>query len=491
MTPRPNGGKSMPDSAVFNKISRIALIEPAVRCECLTSEIFAQIRASLPFLAGALSAAGYGCGIYCEELIDLRPHISKIASAFPAAGISVTINTVRRAIEIARSLKKSNPEIIIIFGGSLAASFAGELLAAGDYCLNGRAETTLPMLLNALNAGRAPDEIPNLIRISEGKIFKSEREAAAADFKSDYSAVLNFGNFSEKRSILHFNKPPLYSVFASTGCVNSCRFCVSEKKYIKRRPENVIDDFKNIIRIHKGFFPPRFMLVDDCAFGDAGYLKNILSQLAALRKKNNFSLMMQFHVLPLLKDPSLPELFKRAGVSTLLIGFESASDVSLRRERKGTTVNQNIKAIEICRRHGITPYGYFVAGFDSDSAESVKDIFNFISQHSLAAQVLPVGVMKTSGAGSRSGGPETLDPYSFGASMKVSHIPENMAPWVLQEILIEGYDRIYSFSRAAVMKTFREKLYNLFFSLCYRKWRPGLVKHLNYLKLLQRFSKRS
>ncbi|HOD42280.1 MAG: Radical SAM superfamily protein [bacterium ADurb.Bin243] len=481
----------MPVSKVFNKIDRIALIEPAVRCECLTSDIFAQIRASLPFLAGALSAAGYGCEIYCEELIELQPHIPKIASSFPAAGISLTINTVRRAIEIALSLKKYNPEIIIIFGGSLAGSFAGEVLAAGDYCLNGRAETALPMLLNSLNSGADIGDVPNLIRISEGKIFKNNVPSPAADFKSDYSGVLNFGNFSEKRNILNFYKPPLYSVFSSTGCVNNCRFCVSEKKYIKREPENVISDFKNIILRHKGYLPPRFMLVDDCAFGDMGYLKNLLARLAFLRKKSNFSLMMQFHVHPLLKDPQLPELFNEAGVTTLLMGFESASDVSLSGERKGTTVSENIKAIEICRKHGITPYGYFVAGFDSDSIESVKEIFDFIIRYSLAAQVLPVGVMKNSAAAPKTDGHETLDPYSFGASMKVSHIPQNMQPYRLQEILIEGYDRIYSLKRTALMKTFRETVYNLFFSLCYRKWRPGLQKHLNYLRLLERFSKRS
>jgi hypothetical protein len=99
-----------------------------------------------------------------------------------------------------------------------------------------------------------------------------------------------------------------------------------------------------------------------------------------------------------------------------------------------------------------------------------------------------VGVLEVDADGANiEGASKTLDPYSFGAAMKVSHIPRAMSPHKLQAVLLEGYDRIYSFKRAAGLLSAREAVYNLFFSVCYRRWRPRLAGHLNYLKLLARF----
>lgn len=470
------------------KIKRIALIEPAVESECLTTEIFAQIRASLPFLAGALKASGYECGVYCEELIKLKPRIRRIASSFDATGISLTINTVRRALDIAGAIKKIDPAHVIVFGGSVAGNFAGKLLETGDYCLSGRAELTFPMLLDALNRGSGLETVPNLIFKRAGAVVRTERKHLTGDFISDFGPVVNFGGLSENNNIINMRKSPLYSIFSSTGCIRNCRFCVTEKKFVGRDVDNALADFKSVLSLHRGFLAPHFMIVDDCAFGDTDRLKKLLSALAELRASSKFSVMMQFHVKPLLKDPAIGLLMKKAGITTLMIGFESASDASLKSENKGTTVAENIAAIEICREYGIIPYGYFVAGFDSDTESGVRDIFDFISAHKLVAQVLPVGVLETDTDGVRvEGASKTLDPYSFGAAMKVSHIPRAMSPHKLQALLIEGYDRIYSFKRAAGLLSAREAVYNLFFSVCYRRWRPRLAAHLNYLKLLDRF----
>ncbi|HBC75666.1 MAG TPA: hypothetical protein DC017_12610 [Candidatus Wallbacteria bacterium] len=129
-----------------------------------------------------------------------------------------------------------------------------------------------------------------------------------------------------------------------------------------------------------------------------------------------------------------------------------------------------------------------MAGFDADTESGIRDIFDFISAHKLVAQVLPVGVVEVDPDGvAVEGVAKTLDSYSFGAAMKVSHVPRAMSPHELQAVLIEGYDRIYSFKRAAGLLSAREAVYNLFFSICYRRWRPRLVAHLNYLKLLARF----
>jgi radical SAM superfamily enzyme YgiQ (UPF0313 family) len=220
------------------------------------------------------------------------------------------------------------------------------------------------------------------------------------------------------------------------------------------------------------------MIVDDCPFGDLDYLKELLLLLTRLRKENHFSLMMQFHVLPLTRDEQIAPLMKSAGVQTLLMGFETVSDTSLQEENKGTTKADNIAAIQVCREFDILPYGYFVAGFDADSPDTVDEIFSFILEYQLVAQVLPMGVMDE----------RTLDPYSFGATIFVSHRPKQMSPVQLQKRLLSGYQKIFAPTRFLTMKTLREKLYQSALGPSWKKWKPRVESHINYLTLLEKFN---
>lgn len=458
----------MDDARSAKKIGSIALIEPAVRAECLTTEIFAQIRASLPFLAGALAARGIRTGVYCEELVDVAAGIGEIVRNYDAAGISVTINTVRRAIALAGLIKKARPEMPVVFGGHVAGFFSGALLEAGDACIVGRAENSLAEYLE---------------RPVRGRVFTAA-DSGPSDFSSDYSTTAGFGGYSEKKNILGIRKPPIYSLFTSTGCVRGCRFCVTERKFVARRIADVEADLHQILSRHRGFLPPHIMIVDDCPFGDQAHLEEVIGVLKNARRKRSFSAMMQFHVRPLTTVAGLAGRLRGAGVATLLIGFESASDATLAGERKGTTVAENEEAISVCRGAGIVPYGYFVAGFDTDDEEGVRGIFDFIMKKRLVAQVLPLGVMENPG------GPcaRTLDPYSFGATIFVSHRPALMGPAKLQRILIDGFERIFAAGRAFFMPTAREAAYQFFYSAAYAGWRKKLSSHLKYLENLEKFS---
>lgn len=466
-------------------ITKIALIEPTVDSECLTTQIFWQIRCSLPFLSAALKKKGWKTSIFCEELIDLKARLQNIATDFDCAAISLTINTVNRGIEIARTLKKINPKIVIIYGGMVTSHYDNLLLHTGDFLIPGRGEIPFVKLLSFLNVPKG-QALSDLSRI-KGLIYrdktknisiKTPKEENWEDRPCDFSSIVNFGGFSEHKNVLGVKKPPIYSLFFSTGCVNNCKFCMSDKKYRLRKIENVIQDLKEILSRHKTMFNPKIMLVDDCPYGDKKALTSLLEAIAEVRQKNKFALYMQFHVKPLIEGKRLPELMKKAGVEMLLIGFETTNEESLKAQNKNITVADTLRAIDVCRKYNIVPYGYFVAGFDTDTLESIKKTFDFIIEHKLIAQLLPLGVMDST----------TLDPFSFGATIFVSHKPAFTTPYALQKELNKGYERIFSLKRIPGMNSFKEALFQSAFCAAYKKWRPRLEKHLNYLKLLNKFN---
>ena len=77
-----------------------------------------------------------------------------------------------------------------------------------------------------------------------------------------------------------------------------------------------------------------------------------------------------------------PEMVKRlaaVGLDWFVIGLESGSQRLLDLIHKGTTVEQNVEAIRICRQNGIKVFGTFMLGLPTETREESKQTADFIN----------------------------------------------------------------------------------------------------------------
>ncbi len=464
-------------------IRRVALLEPSIASECVVTELMGQIRCGCPFLAGALVKAGYTCRVFAEELIDFDRHLmSRIIREYDAVAISVTLNTLHRALQMARALKAHRPDLPIAFGGPSASNFADRFLAVGDAVFKGRGEVSLPLWLRSLSDGSDPADIPGIIiRRSDG-VFRNQQPGLSADGETRYDLVEGFGPKTIRNGLFGLPKEAVYSLFASTGCVRRCRFCVSERVWRNRPHDDVIKDLELVLNLHNHHGTARFMLVDDCLFGDLDWTKELLRRLTHACRGHDVSFSTQFHVQPT-ADDELMRLFREARFTSLALGFETTSQTTLNSERKGTTTAQNDHAVEQCRRYGIVPYGYFVVGFDTDDEQTVNDVFRYIYDRRLMAQVLPVGLMCRDEDGNPTlEASRILSETSFGATVFVSHRPSRMSASRLQTLINHGYERISSLRRLAHFQTAYERLFLFGLNRCFAVWRPLMQHHVTWLR---------
>lgn len=463
-------------------LKRIALLEPSVASECVVTEMMGQIRVGAPFLAGFLARAGFEARVFAEELTEFdSKFVRRIADEFDAVGLSLAINTLPRGLKLARALKKIRPDIPVVAGGPSTSAYADKLLAACDAVMKGRAEVTLPRLFQT-NPSEWPEaDIPGLITGAGGILKRNVKTTPVADELTSYDLVEHLGPFTHREGIFGYRKPAVYSLFASTGCVRSCRFCKSEKRFLPRSMSNVIGDLKALLRIHDRPSLARFMLVDDCLFADLDWTKELLRRIEHATRGHEVSFSAQFHVQPT-ADHELMDLFRKARFTSLAIGFESVSQASLDHERKGTTVSDNDLAIEQCRKFDIVPYGYFIVGFDTDTPETVSRVFQYIMDRKIIAQVLPVGIMNRDEDGNPT--PEAdrvLSDTSFGATVFVSHRPTQMTATQLQTMINRGYDRITSLKRIRDFRTRYERQFLFGFNRCFHLWNPAMESHVAFL----------
>ncbi|HEY9072121.1 MAG TPA: radical SAM protein [Candidatus Ozemobacteraceae bacterium] len=463
---------------------RVVLLEPSVAAECVVTELTGQIRCGAPFLAGALVEAGFEAEVIAEELTVFDARLmDEICRSADVVGLSLALNTLPRGLHVAQALKRRRPDLPVVAGGPSASAFADKLLTACDAVFRGRAETSLPVALRRSEGTRFPADVPGIVVPGPDGPRHDPRDPLPADGPTRYDLVRDLGPWTARDGMFGGPKEGIYTLFASTGCVRSCRFCQSPKRWIPRSLDNVIADLGMILRVNGPSRPVRIMLADDCLFADIAWTKELLRRLVhAVRTAGDVRFSLQFHVAPT-ADDELMRLFKEARVSSLALGLESVSAETLDSQRKGTTPEQNAAAIDQCRRFDIVPYGYFVTGFDTDSEETVRSVFSYIRKQGIIAQVLPVGLMSRDPFGRPTPeAPRVLSDTSFGATVFVSHLPRTMPAWRLQELINSGHDTIMTIGRMGRFSTSYERAFLFGQARCLAVWRPAMAAHVERLR---------
>ena len=69
------------------------------------------------------------------------------------------------------------------------------------------------------------------------------------------------------------------------------------------------------------------------------------------------------------KDEETVKMLADTGVASFVIGFETGTNRMLNFLKKGTTVEMNIRAAEICRKYGVEVFGTFMLGLPTETKE--------------------------------------------------------------------------------------------------------------------------
>ena len=134
----------------------------------------------------------------------------------------------------------------------------------------------------------------------------------------------------------------------------NCSFCQPAEKMIfgknvrRRSPSNVIEELK-ILREKYKF--KTLMIHDDCLTED----KKWIIEFCKLYRENDFNakIICQSRADIICRNEDTIKLMAETGLGMLLIGFESGNQRVLNFLRKGTKVEHNFKAAEICRKYGL------------------------------------------------------------------------------------------------------------------------------------------
>lgn len=237
---------------------------------------------------------------------------------YDVVGFSCFKSNFKATLAIARALKKSKPQIQVIFGGPEIARQAFKAPAMiengfgglSNFSVVGEGEKPFFSYLNGLQENGSVAYFSELDDLSQVPFPK-------------YSGI-DLAAYPKKKSI---------SVLSSRGCVRACRFCSERLLYKKFRTRSVVGIIEEL-SFYKNAGVHSFVFHDSMINADIKHLEAMCEAMYA--KFGPLPWEAQMGIDERMPD-SLLEKVKRSGCYNLFIGLESGSERTLKNMNKGFT----------------------------------------------------------------------------------------------------------------------------------------------------------
>lgn len=275
-------------------------------------------------------------------------------------GISASIsNATPRALEVIRTYKAMpaplRPKAIVV-GGWHAGDCPEEFLEAGaDVVVHGEGVAVIVPLLEALAANTPLTSIPGISYHHHGAIRRNSPEFVSVS-QPELEALPD-ANFD----LVRYARLKVVPISRTWGCSGRCRFCRVRQAPRARSPQRFVGEIKALVsKGHRQFF-----VVDDRVEEDLPGFTAWLQQLAAFREGQGgcgLDLTVQAR-LSLARHPDILQLMRRAGISTVAIGYESPIPEEIWAMRKPVVPGKMADWTRIWKKAGFFVHAMMIFGY--------------------------------------------------------------------------------------------------------------------------------
>ncbi len=381
-------------------------------------------------------------------------------------GVTVSVDTVYRAIEIAKHYREKGVQVI--FGGIHASAVPEEMLPYCDAVCVGEAEELWPKIIDDCCAGAL-------------------KTLYHQTTPTNLSLVpLPNWNYINKKKYLYYNV-----IVAGRGCPFKCEFCYNSSEYVagKYRARPVDDVIEEIDRMGVR----QVMFIDDNLIGDIHWLQSLLDRLE--NKKIVWHAAVSTNIV---HQPELINRMAKCGCKSLFIGFESINADSIKSVKKTQNkISEYETLISLLHSVGIMVNASLVFGFDSDTPDTFDNTLHWLVKNKVETMT---GHILTPYPGTvlykrlKSEGRIICDDLRKYNTSHVVFQPQQLTVKQLQEGYVKMYREFYSLRNIVNRIPTNKKLRSayLLFNFFYRKYGKAvsLIGRMGFMNALGSLARR-
>ena len=274
--------------------------------------------------------------------------------------LSAKTSCAPKAYDVAQRYRARGKRVIL--GGIHASLRPDEALQHVDCIVTGEAEALWPQVVRDLQQGR----------------LKSRYDALGYPPMAQVP-VPAWRAVDTSQYLFH-------QLQTTRGCPFRCRFCsvpdISGQDFRFKPVESVVHELRSLPRGRGPIAAGKpLYVVDDNFISRVKYTKDLLRALIPLYQSRQLPSWSAETTLNVANDEEMLDLFRDAGCTTMIIGFESVSEATLNDMDKPVNFCLTFQeAVDRIHARGITVVGNFIVGFDTDTRAVFKQTLDFIQK---------------------------------------------------------------------------------------------------------------
>ncbi len=317
-----------------------------------------------------------------SRLLDCAPlgmgmeECLRIAAGHDDVIINTSTPSLRNDCRVADAIKARHPSTRVGFVGAHAAVLPTETLKASE-SIDWVGRKEFDFTCKEVCEGRPLQSIAGLSFRKDGRIIHNpERELIQDMDVLPWVADVYQRDLQIEKYFIGYLLHPYISLYTGRGCPAQCTFClwpqtIGGHKYRVRSPANVAAEMAYMRKL----FPQvrEFFFDDDTFTANLPRAREIARRLAPLgvHWSCNSRANLDFDTI---------QSFKDSGLRLFLVGYESGSDETLKRIKKGVTTDEMRRFTRSCHQAGVVVHGTFILGLPVETPATVEQTIRFAQE---------------------------------------------------------------------------------------------------------------
>ncbi len=284
--------------------------------------------------------------------------------------------TLLDALQVCRTVKKVNPDILVVLGGPHVFIYPEETIRQDcvDFLVLGEAELYFPKLLEALRDEKKLQQVQGIVfKKKNGEVVQTPHHGFIQNLDEIPFPARHLTPYKKYYSLIA-KRAPVTTMITSRGCPYRCTFCMRPhlgKLFRAHSPQYVVEELKACLQM--GI--KEFMIYDDTFTIDKKRVEGICDLILkeGLEKEIGWDVRARVNTV----DEALLKKMRQAGCERIHFGIESGDPAILKVLQKDITVDQTRNAFRWAKEAGISTLGYFMIGNPTETAEQIQRSIDF------------------------------------------------------------------------------------------------------------------
>jgi anaerobic magnesium-protoporphyrin IX monomethyl ester cyclase len=361
----------------MQKRAKISLVNPPPLKGVYRHQLYLPI--GLAYLAAVLEENGYDVTVIdCPALeVDLKQLKTKLASINPdVIGITSMTPTIQSALLSASTAKEACPDAMVVLGGPHATFMDEQVLneeAAVDVVVRGEGEETLLELAKIVSNPMGFNKIQGITFRNNGQTVRTPTRPFIKNLDELPRPAYKYFPLEKYRLFGRRMLP----IMTSRGCPSQCSFCTTARMFGKafraRSPKNIVDELE---WLRDGHGADAFSFYDDTFTLDKKRALKICEEI----RNREIGLPWDCQTRVSVVSEEILLKMRQANCQQVFFGVESGCQKILDAVHKGTTVEQNEKAIRLAKDAGLFVSVSVMIGYPGETKDMLQETIDLIKR---------------------------------------------------------------------------------------------------------------